>query len=82
MRWYDKPKQVWWYRWLFHAWLMSWNLNDALYRVSRGVRVTRPLMYNTKGRATSAAIFYWVVVFAILPVVLFGVITLLKAIVP
>ena len=55
MRWYDKPQQVWWYRWLFHAWLTSWNVNDALYPVSRRVRVTRSLLFDQRGRSSSGA---------------------------
>lgn len=53
MKWYDRPRSGLWYRICYHLWLSAWNVNDSLYKVRRSVHITRPLMWNTKGRTMS-----------------------------
>lgn len=58
-----KKLRIMWYTF----WLGSWNLNDDLFPVRRRVKYTRPLMYNTKGRASGNLIFWYIVGFIVGP---------------
>ena len=50
MNWYDQVKPSRLYRLTYRAWFGSWNLNEDLAPVRKRVRITRPLLFNTKGR--------------------------------
>jgi len=66
MRWFDRPRSWWIYRWLHHFWVLSFNRNPHLYRVVWWSQYTRPIFYNTKGRLRSSGFLWFGLIWLIL----------------